>query len=107
MKKILVYLLTLIFILSISTGCGGVTSTDSEKIDKSMTGFKDFYTKLSSGDEVVVVYGTMGSKQDTAVLYNYAKSYKFTYSEKIRDNFIIKSDVEINEDDIKKDILLY
>ncbi|WP_069649249.1 hypothetical protein [Caloranaerobacter ferrireducens] len=101
MKKFLVYLLTIIFILSTLTGCGGVTSTDSEKIDKSMTGMRDYSHKVLYGDEVVVVYGTIGSKQDTAVLYNLAKSYSQGFQKEIRDRFIIKSDVEVNEDDIK------
>ncbi|KGG80177.1 hypothetical protein Y919_07675 [Caloranaerobacter azorensis H53214] len=101
MKKFLVYLLTTIFILSTLTGCGSVTSTDSEKIDKSMTGMKDYSYKVLYGDKVVVVYGTIGSKQDTAVLYNLAKSYGLGFQKEIRDRFIVKSDVEVNEDDIK------
>lgn len=101
MKKFLVYLLTTIFILSALTGCSGVTSTDSEKIDKSMTGVKDYSYKVLYGDEVVIVYGTIGSKRDTAVLYNYAKLYKQRYQKEIRDRYIIKSDVEVDTEDIK------
>ncbi len=77
MKKLLIYLLILTISISMLIGCKGITSTRSNKIDESMNGFEDFCLKVSNGDEVVVIYGTTGSEQDTAVLCNFAKSIKF------------------------------
>lgn len=101
MKKVFIFLLTTILTVSSLTGCSGGISTGTEKIDKSMTGYEDFYTKLNKGDEVVVVYGTIGSKKDTALLYDYARLCKLGMFLKYKDQFILKSDVEVNSDDIK------
>lgn len=102
--KVIKSILTIIVITIILAGCNQ-TDKVSSKLSDDMN-YKDFFTRvLENNDKVIIVYGTIGSEKENLSSEKSAYIYENRMLQFLRlnssDNIIIKSDIEVTEEDIK------